>query len=123
MTEKEIEERFCVRCHQENPEHPDGGLPSDWEIVGAGVVCAGCLTESELQAIDEAEMEIAALLSRCARCKRMCDVDDPEEHGWQLVNEGIICPDCRTSTDIQAQIRSDKEAAARLTEQPERGES
>lgn len=55
----ETDESACARCRQPNPEASSRGIPSDWEIKGEGIVCAGCLTDQDWDAIDKQEREIS----------------------------------------------------------------
>jgi hypothetical protein len=100
----------CARCLTPAPDPSD---PSDdsylyWEVLGGQLICPGCITGEELQAIDEADMatidDIRALAGHCARCLK--DVpyatDDPGEplpSGWVVLDADIdallvVCPDC-----------------------------
>src|SRR5215217_7973382 len=70
------DESRCARCQRPNPERGEGGLPNEWEVIEddagevVGVICPGCVTETEQQAIDEAMVELGEALSRCGRCRR-----------------------------------------------------
>jgi len=56
--EIEIDESCCSRCKELNPEASTGSIPSDWEIKGEGLICAGCMTGEDWKAIDKQEREI-----------------------------------------------------------------
>lgn len=57
------DERYCARCQRPNPEAPEGGLPNEWEVLEddrgevIGVICEGCITGEQQQAIDESIFE------------------------------------------------------------------
>jgi hypothetical protein len=53
----ELNDRHCARCERPNPE-PAGSLPLEWEVLTdqsgeLGVICDGCITPGEQQAIDQ----------------------------------------------------------------------
>ncbi len=53
----------CQRCKRPNPEASQGTVPTDWEVLTGeagevlGVICPGCVTAVEEQAMDEEAME------------------------------------------------------------------
>lgn len=112
------EEAYCCRCGK---SVPDGdSLPIEWEVEEdqngnvVGVICDGCITGSEQQAMDEDVMESAEFLSCCSRCGVASPDGDPEEFGWRLFSDSLVCPGCETPNDIRRSIREIEEATARL---------
>lgn len=109
------DESRCMRCRRPNPAAAllPGDLPSDWEVVEnergevAGVICPGCITGEEQQAIDEDVMEFAESLKQCARCAKPAPEFPsglPQEQGWYVLGHGLVCTDCMRPDDWRAAV-------------------
>jgi hypothetical protein len=55
----QIDDSHCARCKKPNPEAPNS-LPIDWEVKNDGVICEGCMTDQDWDAVYEQEREIEA---------------------------------------------------------------
>jgi hypothetical protein len=104
------DEEYCERCRRLAPPWEDQSYV-EWEAITRdngeiGVICPGCVTGAEQQETDEDMVDVASVLSRCARCKRESpnfdtnpespSYGDPESHGWYVVEDGMVCAACAT---------------------------
>jgi Zn ribbon nucleic-acid-binding protein len=117
-------EERCERCRRPAPpwESPDY---ASWEAVeGAdgeiGAICPGCFTGEEEQALLEAWEEVERSLAACTRCGTPAPEGDPEEDGWRLFEDRLLCPGCTTPDDIRQNVRMLNQAAARLEKRSDR---
>ena len=54
-------DQSCARCGRPSPDPIPGSIPIDWEVLdaeGEQVICSGCITGAEQQAIDEDYVEM-----------------------------------------------------------------
>jgi ribosomal protein S14 len=111
------EREKCRRCGRPEPDF-DSSEYDEWETTGSpaqgrsylGIICPGCITVAEKQAIDEEYMELGETASRCARCGKDRDFENQEDvlGDWEMTDAGeMVCLTCTTPEEIMRGLESE----------------